>query len=112
MAGIPDANCCWKGNEFWLEGKAIEELPVRESTLVRVGLRQEQVDWIKTRHAAGGNVAIWVRVKHKGWWLFFEHMADKLMAGIPKSEFVEHPYAFKKTDTLAQCIKDMLCLNS
>jgi hypothetical protein len=68
-SGIPDSNVCWRGREFWLEGKQLRELPVRDSTAVRVDMSQEQLNWAVARKEAGGLAYVWIRVNNVGWWL-------------------------------------------
>lgn len=68
--GVPDANVCWEGQEFWLEGKHLRELPARSNTRVRPNLSAEQCSWLVTRRAAGGLTFVWLRVNNFGWWLF------------------------------------------
>lgn len=51
--GIPDANCCSQGVEFWVEFKQTREWAVT--------LRPEQVGWALQRTRAGGRVFIAVR---------------------------------------------------
>jgi hypothetical protein len=52
-AGVPDANCCWQGHEFWVEYKFTAGWAVT--------LRPEQVGWLLRRSRAGGNSFIAVR---------------------------------------------------
>lgn len=111
MTGIPDVNCCWRGKEFWLEGKNLDELPVRDTTKVKVGLRQDQLTWLLRRRESGGIVLVWVRVKHVGWWIFTPPYFEDLVNGIEKSVFMSHSQFFKTTDEAVDWIKDHVCLN-
>lgn len=52
-AGVPDANCCWKDIEFWIEFKF--------TSGYAVVLRPEQVGWLLRRTRAGGRSFIAVR---------------------------------------------------
>lgn len=88
--GIADMNVCHQGFEFWLEGKFLKDLPVRDNTLVRVGLTPEQATWLETRQRAGGCVFVWIRVRGYGW-LLFEDQFRELQHGIIKTEFMKHP---------------------
>lgn len=84
--GIPDANICYRGREFWLEGKFLRAYPKREASLVKVGLRDRQVLWAKKRDAAGGQCFVWVR-EPLGWRLLAVPMYDRLLNGIPLIEY-------------------------
>lgn len=59
--GIPDANACFAGVEFWIEYKL-------SSTFPRLShpLSPDQIGWLERRHRAGGRVFIAVRYKHPG----------------------------------------------
>lgn len=62
-AGIFDSNVCFKGVEFWLEGKYLRKWPVRPSSLVKVGLREEQEAFAIRRLYAGGRCFVWLHVE-------------------------------------------------
>jgi hypothetical protein len=51
--GIPDANGCWGGHEWWVEYKQTPEWTCP--------LRPEQVGWLTRRARAGGRVFVAVR---------------------------------------------------
>jgi hypothetical protein len=52
MQGVPDINCCWEGNEIWIESKIY--YPKHKSPL----LEPEQYAWGTRRTMNGGTV--WV----------------------------------------------------
>lgn len=101
-SGIPDANVCLNGVEFWLEGKFLADYPKRDGTLVKLGLRPEQRVWAKQRIAAGGTVLTWARVPD-GWTLFYNE-PDVVFEGIPfglwKGRVKVWPTAEKMVDAM------------
>lgn len=56
--GVPDANACYNGNEFWIEYKLTKT--------DRVAFRNLQPQWIHRRVRHGGKVWIAARKKHDG----------------------------------------------
>ena len=101
--GTPDANLCWGGKELWIEGKHRLNLPVRDSTLVRFGDRDDvrlihQGNWLTRRAEAGARCFIWVRVdevdgRDTGKWYLVDGTGPNgfrmLSQWIPKSDFVK-----------------------
>ncbi len=71
--GIPDTNACGNGIEFWIENKKTDGWAV--------GLRPEQVGWIKRRVRHGGKVWIAVRRKDNELWMVRGKWATELKAG-------------------------------
>lgn len=61
-SGVFDCNACYRGVEFWMEGKYLMELPKRHDSKVKFGLRDEQRTWALKRLAVGGKLFLWVRV--------------------------------------------------
>lgn len=51
--GVPDAECCWKGVQFWIEYKFTSGFAV--------GLRPQQIGWLLRRSRAGGRCFVGVR---------------------------------------------------
>ena len=82
--GIPDANICLDGDEAWLEGKFLKAWPKRDSTLVRITLSPQQVNWLVDRQSHGGNVFVWMRAPD-GWWLFDDNFSI-LRKGVIRKE--------------------------
>jgi hypothetical protein len=60
--GIPDANGCLDGKEFWIEFKQCAHW--------KVPLRAEQIGWLLRRTRAGGRTFIAVRRADTELWLF------------------------------------------
>ena len=103
--GTPDANLCWGGKEIWLEGKHLKELPVRDSTPVRFGAKNDvrlvhQGNWMSERAETGGRCFIWVRVdevdgNERGRWYLIDgtqaNAFKVLTRCMPKSEFIKLP---------------------
>lgn len=71
--------------ELWIEAKEVDALPKRASTPLRVGLRREQVIWLRAAQAAGRKVCVMVRGPW-GWAWFTDHF-EELCDGIPWSIF-------------------------
>lgn len=105
--GTPDTNLCIKGKEWWMEGKHICYLPVKLTTLVKVGLREEQKSFSVRRMLCGSPCWLWCRVSYArpgteggiGWYLFkmnSQDIIDKLRLGMPLTEFMQHKQASSK----------------
>lgn len=112
-SGIPDANVCWAGREFWLEGKQLRDLPARSTTYVRPELRPDQRNWIKRRKDAGGTAFVWLRVNNVGWWLFtgileIERLVGEKLPFYTKEELLALPHD-KNCQDFVQRIKRALC---
>lgn len=104
--GIPDTNVCWNGIEFWLEGKFVRNLPLRASTLVKVGLRADQKLWLETRQRAGGKAFVWVRIADHGW-LLFENRFQALKDGIRLTDFIDEP-VYSTCKEMVEALKVLL----
>jgi hypothetical protein len=57
-SGVPDSNFCHDGVEGWIEFKKL--------TKNQIGLRPEQIGWIKSRIRHGGLIKIVVRAEDLG----------------------------------------------
>jgi len=53
--GIPDINACKRGEEVWLEAKVFR-WPARKTSLTRMAIRDDQLQWARRRTKAGGQV--------------------------------------------------------
>lgn len=99
-SGIPDSNICYEGHEFWFEGKFIREYPKRRNTRVKVGLREDQRNWLNARTRAGGTCTVWVR-EPRGWRLVTEDF-NALYDGIPLSQWENTGTLFKTSSELVE----------
>lgn len=104
-AGVFDANLCFKGHDFWLEGKYINRLPSRLGTLIKVGMSEEQRVFALRRLMAGGYGYLWAKVgetrRHGDavWYLFPMNdtgFIDRLRGGMGLAEFNGYRYATAK----------------
>lgn len=104
-AGVFDANICFKGHDFWLEGKYIEQLPARQTTLIKVGMSEDQRVFAIRRCMAGGFGYLWAKVgidRRAGdgvWYLFPLHSVafiDQIWRGIKLAEFLDYRYGTAK----------------
>lgn len=100
--GVFDANLCFKGYDFWLEGKYLEQLPVRESTLIKVGMSDEQRAFALRRLMAGGKTYLWAKVgmdSRAVWYLFplnDQAFIHRVYGGMPLEEFTNYRYGSVK----------------
>ena len=93
-SGMFDANICFSSQELWLEGKAMEYLPVRKSTKVKVGFSEDQDAWAVRGLLSGRRLACWLHVQcdrsgaGRGWYFFslqsLDHIAQ-LRLGMDRS---------------------------
>lgn len=98
-AGVFDANLCFKGHDFWLEGKYLESLPARAGTLIKVRMSDEQRVFAIRRMMAGGFGYLWTRVGSGVWYLFPMNdigLIDRIRNGIGLAEFESYRYATAK----------------
>lgn len=102
--GVPDTNVCLLGKEFWLEGKFIRDLPKRDSTPVKIGLRADQATWLETRHRAGGQCFVWIRVRDVGWMLF-EDRFRSLQDGIMLGDFMQEPVYSSAKEMVGEIVR-------
>ena len=98
-AGVFDTNICYKGHEFWLEGKFIKQLPVKDTTPVKVGMSEEQWAFALRRFYAGGTCYLWANVQlnrrsgDEGWYIFELNNVDiinDVRRGMKLPEFLTH----------------------
>lgn len=84
--GIPDINICIKGVEAWIEAKYVpeEDLPKRERTPVRIGLRPEQALWLRNRKLAGGHAYVLAKIVNE--WLVWDDYFEQLRDGMSLAE--------------------------
>ena len=101
-AGVFDTNICFKGHELWLEGKFVMQLPVKESTRIKVGMSEEQRVFALRRYYAGGVTYLWTKVQMErnlsdsGWYLFVlnnTNLIDDLKEGMLRQDFLKHHFA-------------------
>jgi len=67
-AGIPDIYAVRDGRSVWIEAKYLPRLPVRQTTPVRLGLREAQVIWIEDAVAHGAEVYIAAMIGRREMW--------------------------------------------
>ncbi len=104
--GIPDINMRCPYGDFWIEGKYIKKLPVRETTFVKPGdFTQEQAIWLHTRARAGGRAGLLVRVENKYWALYTKNFVN-LVQGAPLAEFLEQATVLQKQLNVEQMFKE------
>lgn len=101
--GLPDANICYRGHEIWLEGKYLGRLPVRLTTMVKVGLRAEQATWLEDRTLAGGTCMVWVRIEGEGW-LLVENDFRLLVGGVLWEDMLSKWLLFPNAKLMANYI--------
>lgn len=107
--GIPDMGATMKcGRYAFLEGKFLKALPMRDSSLIRFGGKDEprlahQRNWLKAHYYAGGLAFWWVRVRDGRWHLFSDRF-DWLVTGVTKHEFMT-------TRSFASAKEMVACLN-
>ena len=82
--GIPDCVIVWKGHTIWLEGKFIQTLPKRDTSIVKPSFQPMQVPWLLKCQRAGGRAFVWLR-SPAGWLLTDE--IERLEAGMPLVDF-------------------------
>lgn len=102
--GIPDTNVCFDGIDFWLEGKYVDKLPKRDSTLVRVDLRADQALWHENRQLAGGKTFVWIRVNRLGWQLWDDRFRS-LQDGVPLNAFLQEPIYKSAKEMVAEIVR-------
>lgn len=86
-AGLPDFNLCIPDHgEWWVEAKFLAELPVRNTTPVRVEFRPGQVPWLNERVKAGGRCLVLVRIGLTGW-VVFDQYFKIVQDGVPVDTF-------------------------
>lgn len=96
--GTLDTNLCYAGRETWLEGKHLIRLPVKDTTPVKIGFRDEQRTFAIRRLLAGGITYAWCHVeldsksrKDRGWYLIpltSVDLIDRVKEGMPLFEFL------------------------
>jgi len=84
--GIPDLNWGWRGRESWIELKHRAAWPKRPGTPVRIGLRQDQADWLRARWTACSDAWALVQVGRE-YLLFAGNEAQLLVDGMPREKF-------------------------
>jgi hypothetical protein len=72
-----------------MEFKFVRELPKRELTPVRIGLRPEQKTWLILRAMAGGRVCVITKIDPKTMWLVHTGHYKALYEGIPLQELCD-----------------------
>ncbi len=100
--GIPDINFCFNEHEVWVECKELAELPKRESTLIKVGLKPEQARWLNTRDAAGGCVFVMIRCRFDNTWKLGWKDFDKLVKGLTLDEFNAWGYTYSSCNDVVK----------
>ena len=89
--GIPDVNVGIPGlGEWWVEVKHLAELPVRETTKVKIGLRAAQPMWLTKRKLAGGRVIIFAKVDNT--FMAFDDRFRDLYDGLTLQELTSLAY--------------------
>jgi len=111
-SGIPDLNACWSGVEFWMEGKFIKDLPVRASSIVRFGPKDDerlvyQARWLEKRQLAGGQTFLWCRVRDGRWFLWVGPNFDFLYNGMSKESLLKC-LSFASAKDLVAHVKGLL----
>lgn len=60
-SGIPDIEGCWNGTSFWLELKAVDILPVKDTSRLNITIHPAQINWLERRWSIGGRVFVLLR---------------------------------------------------
>ncbi len=72
--GIPDTDYCFSGIAGWLELKIIQDWPKKKDTNLHTPLKHltnDQINWMKKRINAGGNVYLLLKVMRTKEYLLF-----------------------------------------
>jgi hypothetical protein len=104
--GIPDSNICYRGREFWFEGKFLPKYPVRLATPVRLGLKPDQCNWLTLRSRAGARCYVWSREPRC--WRLINSDFEKVRDGLPKHEWVKFGREFASSKELVECLLNEL----
>ena len=106
-SGVPDLNICIFGDEIWLEGKFRKALPVKDTTRIKFGAKDEkrlhsQRNWLEARDRAGGYPVLWCYIQGAGW-MYWTDNFSVLTEGVSKEVFL----LYRFPNSMAM-VKDML----